>query len=317
MAVNPPHRPGGRWAHGLVTMALLATALLAGLMVRFPVPAGAQEVPVRLADEMMVLLQGESAVQVLHLFTLVNESQVPVALPALPVLDGAVRLQVLRLEPDGSGLPVVERVGPGEPPEDPEPLAPGEARRYQATYRLWQREAVLPLRRPLPYPTDGTLLLTRPGELEVTGVRVARTGSTEADGVELDLYQVEATGPVDRWQVVLRRADGEPLPVLAGAHALNPLASLPWAWVGWLLFGGGLAAALLRVVRRRRARRAPEADPLAPWVRRLAALDLAYQRGELPEETYRRRRQALLTHFRQTVSPTSSGRRDSCGGGWA
>gem|GEM_PF-5081951 len=47
------------------------------------------------------------------------------ALPALPVLDGAVRLQVLRLEPDGSGLPVVERVGPGEPPEDPEPLAPG------------------------------------------------------------------------------------------------------------------------------------------------------------------------------------------------
>ena len=252
----------------------------------------------------MVLVQGESAIDVFHLFTLVNASDVPAASPLLPVADGAVRLQVLRVGADGSAVPVVERVEPGEMPRDPASLAPGEARRYQATYRLWQRGAVLPLRRPLPYASDGTVLLTRPGELAVTGLRVAWAGRTTAEDVELDLYQVDATGPVDRWQVLVRPAQVEDLPILGGAQLIDPLAALKGRRAWWLLGVVALAGVVALRLRRRRpeapagAASGGEADPLAPWVERLAALDLAYSRGELPEERYRRRRQALLDQFR-------------------
>lgn len=294
----------------VATAARLPTAWRLGvgviLLVVLAGSAVAQEASLQITDEVMVLVQGESAIDIFHLFTLVNGSGQPVESPFLPVADAAVRLRVLRLGADGSATPVVERVEPGEAPRDPTPLAPGEARRYQATYRLWQRGTVLPLRRSLPYASDGTVLLTRPGELVVTGVRVAWAGRTTAEGVELDLYQVDPTGPVDRWQVLVRPAQAEELPVLGGAQAVDPLEALEGRRGWWLLGAGVLAGVVVLALRRGRpkapvpARAKDEADPLAPWVQRLAALDLAYQRGELPEESYRRRRQALLAQFRES-----------------
>lgn len=298
MAATAAHLPTA-WRLGAGTILLAVLAALAGSAV-------AQESPLQITDEVMVLVQDGSAIDVFHLFTLVNGSDGSVASPLLPVADAAVRLQVLRLGANGAAVPVVERLEPGETPEDPAPLGPGEARRYQATYRLWQRGTVLPLRRALPYPSDGTVLLTRPGELAVTGVRVARAGRTTAEGVQLDLYQVEATGPVDRWQVIVRPAEVEELPILGGAQAVDPLQPFR-AGRGWWFSAAGLLAGAAVLLARGRRRQAPPqagereaADPLAPWVQRLAALDLAYQRGQLPEESYRRRRQALLDQYRES-----------------
>lgn len=297
----PPSGPGL-----LAPVTLLAVVLAAAAL-----PVRAAEPAVRLVDEVFAVTRSDAAVDVLHLFTLVNEGEGIAERPLLPIAEDAVRLRILRLE--GEGLPVLERVGPGEPPRDPADLPPGARRVYQATYRLWQSGWPLVLRRPMPYPSSGATLLTRPGELEVTGLKVAHTGVDQVEGVTLDVYRVAVAEPVDRWQVLIRPAGGGTLPVLAGAQAPNPLDALPGGARWWLLGLAAVVAALLPTVRRRIRSRWPETPPeaggedsLAPWVDRLAALDLAFRRGELAEEPYRQAREALLAAFRRVTAHPSA-----------
>lgn len=290
---------------------LALVALLAALLAVVPLPVRAAEPGVRLADEVFAVTRSDAAVDVLQLFTLVNEGDGVAERPLLPIAEDAVRLRILPLE--GGGPPLVERLGPGEPPRDPADLAPGERRVYQATYRLWQSGWPLVLKRPLPYASGGATLLTRPGELEVTGLKVAHAGVDQVEGVTLDVYRVGAVEPVDRWQVLLRPAGGVALPVLAGAQARDPLDALPGASRWWLPGLAAVVAALLWTVRRRVRPLVPGPPPeaggeesLAPWVDRLAALDLAFQRGELAEEPYRQEREALLAAFRRETADPSA-----------
>ncbi|BAS26100.1 hypothetical protein [Limnochorda pilosa] len=290
-----------------------------GILIGVSAPVRADESAVRLTGEAFVVTQREAAaVDVFQLFTLANEGAVPVEAPVLPVAEGAVRLRVDRLGEGGQPTTLVERLGPGEPPRDPEPLAPGEARSYQAVYRLWAGQWPVPLKRSLPYASHGATVFARPGELEVSGLKVARAGRQESQGVELDVYQVEPGEPADRWQVLVRLAEAVRLPVLAGAQARNPLDAFPgggrWALgLGVALLGGALLLGrrrLLGPVRRGRSRAGTPADPLAPWVDRLASLDLSFQRRELPEEAYRLQREALVAAFRRgQASPGPAGAR--------
>lgn len=292
-----------------------ARAVLFCLMVALAAWAGAarpayaqtpEEAPdVEMLWELMVMTRAPEGVQVVHLMHVANMGpRVATAVP-LAVPEGArwVEAPATLILDEGAAV-------------DPEPLAVGEQRRYMVVYEIpWQR-LPMAVRRPILYPTHEVDLWVRPGELELRGVGLQAGGRAQFEGVEVETYRMTDLQPHPAWQVVLDSPLSGSARLLAEAplgqrsDPVDILRTHPAPrWILGALAVIGLAAVVRRLlpdrsVGARGEGAAPDGPAAAGASSRLAheiellkeeivRADVAFESGELDEETYRLRRGEL------------------------
>lgn len=335
--VRARHRRGREGPAGLGRVALLCL-LLAAAPWAPPEAAAQSSAPAEAPDvemlwELMILTRGPDGVQVAHLMHVHNFGpSVATAVP-LAVAEGARWLET------PAGLILEQEVA-----IDPEPLPVGQQRRYMLVYEIpWQR-LPMAIRRPILYPTHEMDLWVRAGELELRGVNLRAGGRELFEGVEVDTYSMTGLSPHPAWQVVLDSARSGASGLLAQAplgqrsDPVDILRTHPaprWLLGAVLLLG--LAAAVRRVLPDRPAKGAVDeaaaaggsasmepavgTDPLAARSRaaseiemlkeEIVRVDVAFDNGELDEDTYKHRRGELKERL---LSLMAAQRRRTSGG---
>lgn len=320
----------GRYIFGL-RRRLLALCLLTGLaaVVCCGPAASAQAlatdvgVPdVEVVREHMFLTRGPEGLRVLHILELVNVGAQPAARVPLP-LPGDARWEQLPEPLEAAGGTVV----------DPTTLAVGEGRQYALAYSIPWREPMV-LRRALLYPTEELWIWAETGTLAVRGVRLESVGQEAIEGIEFAVYRMRQLQPHENWQVVLDRPGGASaeLPVLmrAGMRSdpVEILATHPMPRLALTALVLVAAAAGLTRMRARRGTAAPAsggkaakgvqpggAAPARPahgaeaerLKDEIVRLDVAFHKGELDEDVYRKRRTQLKARLMQLTGDGGRG----------
>lgn len=321
-------RPGDVFAGCVIVVLIAVGQLLSGTdTVRAQIPPEAPDVEI--VTERMLFTRGPGGPRVLHMVQLVNigprvAERVPLAAPL-----GAVWLDVpeeLSAEQDVL--------------IDPRPMAAGEARQYVFTYELpWQRLPMV-IRRPLLYPTGVLELWAETDTLTLRGVNVRPEAIEEIGGIHFTVYVSADLQPHPQWQVVLETTTGpgarasplerigqrsDPLDIVRN-HPLPGLLLLAVVLLAVGLFiarrinartSAGAGKVTVTPERRETAQpSAPSADGRVPAsgdgrvsssdeVARLkeaiVQVDVAFQNGDLDEDVYVERRDALKSQLLQLM----------------
>lgn len=176
-------------------------------------------------------------------------------------------------------------------------LASGERRELILTYQVPARRFPATIWRPIWYRTDSLILLVEARELAIEGPGLTAGAVQDLEGVPLQVYAGRNLAPDPGWQLAVHR----------GSQAARR--GLLW---GVLVAAAILAASITISRRGRRAQatgRAPErqANNAESWVRAIAQLDLAFERGEVSQEAYTTLRRRLKERWSRSQARSRLG----------